>query len=185
MLPTIADGHVTLRPWRTSDAELLHQAMQDADTVRWMAIDLPYTLEDARGFIEGTGPAWEQRKAAHFAIAGADDGLIGYLGALSVEDRMSVVELGYWVAPEARGRGVATRAVQLVVSWALDALRPRRIEIGMLAGNQASRRVAESAGFVLERTEPSEKLLDGQAAEEWIFALPSPANGQNWPSPTG
>lgn len=172
MLPTIQDGHVTLRPWRASDAELLREAMQDPETVRWMAIDLPYTIEDARGFIEGSSSAWERREAAHFLIAGQDDGLIGYLGVLSVEDRMSVVELGYWVAPWARRRGVATRAVRLAIGWAREALEPQRVELGMLAGNDASRRVAESAGFVLQRTEQSDKLLDGQPTEEWIFVLP-------------
>jgi RimJ/RimL family protein N-acetyltransferase len=171
MLPTITDGRVTLRPWRPSDAEGLQRAMQDPETVRWMAIDLPYTIEDARGFIDGTSSAWEQRQAAHFAIAGPDDHPIGYLGVLSVEDRMSVVELGYWVAPPARRQGVATRAVGLAVEWVRDDLKPRRIELGMLSGNEPSRRVAESAGFVFEGGKPSDKIVDGEPVEEWIFVL--------------
>lgn len=175
MLPTITDGQIALRPWRPSDAPNLHRAMQDAETVRWMAIDLPYTLEDARGFIAGTSSAWERSEAAHFVIADDDDVLIGYLGVLSVEDRMSVVELGYWVAPAARRRGVAGRAVRLAVDWVQDNLASRRIELGMLAGNETSRRVAESAGFVFERTKPTDKLLDGQPTEEWIFVLPDEA----------
>lgn len=173
MLPTVTAGPVTLRPWRASDAGDLHRAMQDPETVRWMAIDLPYTLEHARGFIDETALAWERREAAHFVIAGHDDALVGYLGVLSVEDRMRVVELGYWVAPEARGRGVATHALRLAINWIQENLEPRRIELGMLAGNEASRRVAESSGFVFEGTVPSDKLLDGQPAEEWIFVLTS------------
>jgi RimJ/RimL family protein N-acetyltransferase len=172
MLPTITNDRVTLRPWRRSDAGDLQRAMQDSETVRWMAIDLPYTIEDARGFIDGTSSAWEQRQAAHFVIAGPDDRLIGYLGVLSVEDRMSVVELGYWVAPPARRQGVASRAVELAVEWARYDLNARRIELGMMSGNEASRRVAESVGFVFEGTKPSDNLVDGEPVGEWIFVLP-------------
>ncbi len=144
--------------------------MQDPEIVRWMAIDQPYTLEDADGFIAGTGQAWEKRIAAHFVIE-VDGRLAGYLGVLSVEDGMRVVELSYWVVAEARGRGVARAAVALAVGWVRDELAAERIELGMLAGNETSRRVAEANGFTFERTQPSGKLLDGEPADEWVFVL--------------
>lgn len=170
-LPLLGASAVRLRPWRAGDAPDLHRAMQDPEIVRWMAIDLPYTPKHAEGFVAGTDQAWGERSAAHFVIE-ADGRFAGYLGVLSVEDRMRVVELGYWVAAETRGRGVARSAVALAVGWARAALAPERIELGMLAGNEASRRVAEANGFAFERTQPSGKLLDGKPADEWVFVLP-------------
>ena len=56
-------------------------------------------------------------------------------------------ELGYWTAADARGRGVATRAVALVRDWAHTALGLTTIEILPHRDNGASQRVAERAGF--------------------------------------
>ena len=56
-------------------------------------------------------------------------------------------EIGYWVTAEARGRGIATRAVHLLAGWARDELGLTRIEILPHKDNPASRRVAEKAGF--------------------------------------
>lgn len=173
MLPTLEGVDLVLRPWRPGDAEDLCREVQDPLTIRWMAIDLPYTLDHASGFIAGTEEAWEQREAAHLVIADRDDELIGYLGVLSVEDRMRVVEIGYWVSAGQRGRGVATAALRLALDWVEEAIAPERIELGMLAGNEASRAVAEKAGFVFDRAQPSGKLLDGDPVEEWVFALRS------------
>lgn len=173
MLPTLVGVDVTLRPWRPGDAEDLRREVQDPLTVRWMAIDQPYTLERANGFIAGTEKAWEEREAAHFVIADRDDRLIGYLGVLSVEDRMRVVEIGYWVSAGQRGRGVATAASRLALDWVEEAIAPERIELGMLAGNEASRAVAKKAGFVFDRVQPSGKTLDGEPVGEWVFVLGS------------
>ena len=173
MLPTLAHDRFVLRPFRAGDASDLQAHMQDPATVRWMAIDLPYTLEDAAGFIAGTDSAWENRTAAHFAIADPDDRLIGYLGVLSTEEPMRAVEVGYWVSAANRGSGIATAALRLAVDWVKSEIVPDRIELGMLAGNDASRRVAERAGFVYTGSKPSGKLLDGLPTQEWIFELRS------------
>jgi RimJ/RimL family protein N-acetyltransferase len=172
MLPTLTDGTVTLRPWRPSDAADLQREVQDPAVVRWMALDVPYPIEVAEAFIAGTPKAWQERTAAHFVITDDSDHLAGYLGVLSVEDRMRVVEFGYWVAAAHRGRGMATEALRLAVDWVKAELAPERLELGMLDGNAASAAVAESAGFVFDRMEPSDKLLDGEPVEERIYVLP-------------
>ncbi len=172
MLPTLSDGFVTLRPWRASDAPDLQREVQDPEIVRWMALEVPYPVEVAEGFIAGTTKAWEERAGAHFVITDAADSFAGYLGVLSLEDRMRVVEFGYWVAAAHRGRGIATAALRLAVGWAREVLAPERLELGMLDGNDASAAVAEAAGFVFDRLEPRDKLLDGQPVAERIYVLP-------------
>ena len=56
-------------------------------------------------------------------------------------------EIGYWVAADARGRGIATRATRLLADWARDELGLTRIEILPHKDNAPSRRVAEKLGF--------------------------------------
>jgi RimJ/RimL family protein N-acetyltransferase len=57
------------------------------------------------------------------------------------------VELSYWTFPAHRRRGLATRALRLLVEWAVGELGVRHVELHVAADNVASRRVAESAAF--------------------------------------
>jgi RimJ/RimL family protein N-acetyltransferase len=59
-------------------------------------------------------------------------------------------EAGYIVAPRARGRGIAARALRLLTDWALAELDLERVELRITADNVPSIRVAERAGFVRE-----------------------------------
>lgn len=172
-LPTIGGSQIVLRPFRRSDAALLAREVVDPDIVRWLDIELPYTLADGEEFIAGTEAAWRDRSGAHFVIAERRDGpLRGYIGALSVEDQMRVVEVVYWVIAGARGRGLARRSLRLLLDWLPEAIGPERIELGMVDGNEASARVAESCGFVLREVRAGEAILDDEPADERIYEYP-------------
>jgi len=64
-----------------------------------------------------------------------------------------VAELGYLLLPEARGRGVMTRAVQLLVAHCLDELGVNRVQAFVDPRNEPSARVLERAGLTMERLE--------------------------------
>jgi RimJ/RimL family protein N-acetyltransferase len=59
------------------------------------------------------------------------------------------VEIGYWLFRDARGRGVATRAVLAAADWAFSN-GVYRLEAVVRTGNTASERVLERAGFARE-----------------------------------
>jgi RimJ/RimL family protein N-acetyltransferase len=72
--------------------------------------------------------------------------------------------VGYWLAPEARGRGVMTEALRAVVSWAREEHGIRRLVLTTHPDNVASQRVAERAGFVrVGLTEHAPPFRDGTA----------------------
>ena len=64
--------------------------------------------------------------------------------------RFSIGHFGYWVAGEARGRGVATEALRALCRWAVETLDVKRLELMTDPENIASQRVAEKAGFQRE-----------------------------------
>jgi RimJ/RimL family protein N-acetyltransferase len=81
--------------------------------------------------------------------AQGDGALLGAIGFRPFDwDRRSAVA-GYWVASWARGRGVATRALRLGTTWALETIGLVTVELDTMIGNVASERVAEKAGFHL------------------------------------
>jgi len=145
--PPLADEAVLLRVPREDDATAIAAACADPEVARWIPVPVPYTLADARAFLELAALGWADGDHATFVIEDRSTGLLaGMLGLDpgAVPGRASV---GYWLAPGDRGRGLATRAVRLVAGWAFADPRLERLELMTLVGNDASGRVALRAGF--------------------------------------
>jgi RimJ/RimL family protein N-acetyltransferase len=142
-------GAIVLRPWRLEDLDALVLALQDPEIPRWTRVPEPYTEEDGRGFLESTARGWADETGASFAIAGTtDERLLGSIGVRFHEQ--GAASVGYWVAREARNRGVATDAVLLVAGWVLLDVGVERLELAADPANVSSQRVAEKAGFQRE-----------------------------------
>jgi RimJ/RimL family protein N-acetyltransferase len=87
-------------------------------------------------------------------------------------------EIGYWVAREARGRGVASGAVVLLGAWLFESLQLARLQIHTETENLASQRVAERAGFTREGVLRSYELIKGRPIDVVMFsALPGDLAG--------
>ena len=82
-----------------------------------------------------------------------------------------VAEVGYWVAKEARGRGVATRALILVAGWVFENSEVGRFQLRADTENVASRRVAEKAGFVREGVMRAALVLKGERRDVVMYSL--------------
>jgi len=80
-------------------------------------------------------------------------------------------EVGYWVKREARGRGVATRALELVARWALVEKGLGRFQLRADVANGPSQRVAEKAGFVREGVLRSALAFKGERRDVVMYSL--------------
>jgi RimJ/RimL family protein N-acetyltransferase len=141
------DGVITLRPWRDEDAETLVDALDgDPEIERWLdQLPQPYTLAHALAYIAGEST----REEESFAIVDAATGrVLGSIGVGVPYDGVS--EIGYWLRADARGRGVATRALVLASRWAIEERGAARVQLRADPENVASCRVAEKAGFTRE-----------------------------------
>lgn len=75
------------------------------------------------------------------------DACRGQIYVHHVEWENSRAELGVWVAPQARGRGLASGALALVASWLLRAGHLERVQIRTQTDNEGMIRCARAAGF--------------------------------------
>ena len=169
VLPNLVGNGVVLRGWEIEDAPDLHREIQDPEIVRWLNIGLPYTVDDAETFISSSVGQWESREAAHFAITDPSGGFVGYVGVLAVDKGMGVVEVVYWIGSSHRGKGLAGRALRVLIPWIVETIRPERIELGLLEGNSASASTAESAGFVLRESRDISDDASGEPLRELIY----------------
>ena len=148
--PPLADEVVALRPWRADDAPAVAAVIDgDPEIASWLdQVPQPYGLDEAHAYIAACRRGWEEGTGASFAVLdAADERVLGSLGIRLADLPAGVAEAGYWVVREARGRGVATRALRLAARWILGQEGLERLQLRADALNVPSQRVAEKAGF--------------------------------------
>ncbi|MBP2403187.1 GNAT family N-acetyltransferase [Streptomyces syringium] len=167
---------LVLRPFSPADREAVHAACQDPDIPRYTSVPSPYTVDDARVFIEETAPdGWRDDSMYTFGLfTREDDRLVGSmglvrLGQLRTPERQA--ELGYWTAKEQRGRGYTAEAAREVIRWAFEELGVERLEWYAEAGNEGSRGVALKTGFTMEGTMRSKIVHNGTRRDAWVGSL--------------
>lgn len=91
------------------------------------------------------------------------------------------LELGYIVARDAQGRGIATEILRLLTRWAFDEVEAQRAYLIIDVENPASARVAERCGYRLEGVMRSIHVKQGQRADVGLWSRlpgdPSPLEG--------
>jgi [ribosomal protein S5]-alanine N-acetyltransferase len=150
--PPLAAGGIVLRTLEPRDVPWVTAACSDRELSRYVpGIPYPYAEADARAFIERSASAWAEGSAATFVISNVPDGAgMGTVALHLAAGDTGLAQVGYWLTREARGRGAATIAVQLVARWAFAAVGIDRLSLQTAPENVASQRVAERAGFTRE-----------------------------------
>jgi RimJ/RimL family protein N-acetyltransferase len=87
-----------------------------------------------------------------------------------LDSERGIVEIGYFVLPEARGRGFATTIARLLAEHAFT-LGLERVAAYVNVGNTASERVVERAGFTREGVVRSMPKPDGRRIDKTLFSL--------------
>jgi ribosomal-protein-alanine N-acetyltransferase len=164
----LRDGDLELRPFTLDDVPAIVEACNDPEIQHWIPmIPRPYSEEDARAFVQGEVSGIGQHQ---FAIA--ENGfLVGSIG-LGISEFSRNGHIGYWCAPQARGRGLITRALRLISKHGFEDLRLERLELITDPDNHASQRVAEKVGFQREGVLRSHLLHpDGRRRDSVMFSL--------------
>jgi len=149
--PTVRiDDELALRPWRLSDAPAVLAAFGDADIVRWHTRRMS-TLDQAEEWIESAQNAWTKEQSSGWAIIDVSNESVLGRCALHTQLEYGNAEIGYWILPQARRRGVAARAAVAAARWG-HGFGLHRIELEHSTLNPASCAVANRAGFTVEGT---------------------------------
>jgi len=104
-----------------------------------------------RSWIRGYEDGWRGGTRAGFVVrAVGDGGFLGFASMFRLDLPAREAEIGYAIAPSARGRGVAGRALALLTRWGIDDLGLERLELRIAVTNPASERVAVRGGYLRE-----------------------------------
>jgi ribosomal-protein-serine acetyltransferase len=141
-------------------------AMQE--WITW--IDATYTVGDVRRSAQFSQAQFEQLLGFDYSIR-HDGAIAGGIGLYHLDWASRHAQIGYWLAPPARGLGLVTRATSAVTTHAFESLSLHRLEIRCVVENQKSRAVAERLGYELEGTLRESYLLHGTFRDLALYAM--------------
>ena len=159
-----------VRPQDAADviAAVAANADQLRDWIPWA--DVP---EARRAKAEGAEADWEADRAYVYALRETPLGpVIGGLGAYR-RVGPGAIELGYWLASEHVGRGLASAATAALASVVSALLDIERVELHIDEANARSVAVARRLGFRLARTDAYEPRTAAETGrlQIWVRAV--------------
>jgi RimJ/RimL family protein N-acetyltransferase len=166
-----ADDLVALVPLDRTHLDALEDLGGDPLVQRFTRIPDPWGRAEAEWWLGLYERGWVDGSRAGFAVVEAATGaFVGMIGFVTLRLEAAEAEVGYIVAPEARGRGIAVRALTLVTEWGFTQLGLARIELRAELENPASLRVAERCGYVREGVLRRVHLKGGKRGDMAIYA---------------
>ncbi|SFR95365.1 Protein N-acetyltransferase, RimJ/RimL family [Microbacterium sp. cf046] len=143
-------ARLTLSVPTEADVDAIFEACQDAGIQRYTTVPSPYERRHAEGFIPFARSRWSDGVEATWALRDGDT-LAGMIGLHGITLGGSG-EIGYWMSPPSRRRGLLTEAARAVIDWGFsyEGAALQRIEWRAVVGNVGSARVARGLGFRYE-----------------------------------
>ena len=155
-----------------ADIDRITALCQDPDIQRRTTVPSPYSRADAEAFVhDAVGAGW-QRGSPTWAIRHRDDDDLRLVGMIDLHGaEHGRAEIGFWLAPTARGAGIMHRAVGLVLDAGFDRLGLEVVQWRADLGNWPSWRVVWRHGFRKEGTVRGLGLSKGRHVDQWIGTL--------------
>jgi ribosomal-protein-serine acetyltransferase len=167
------DADLRLVPRHAGDAPELF-ALVDAHLREWLGwVDAMRNVHDMRRYAQYAEAQFDSRAGFDFAIR-TSRGAVGAIGLHALDWSNRCAQIGYWLAPEARGCGTMTRACAGLVAHAFREFALHRLEIRCAVDNRRSRAVPERLGFPLEGKLAGAHVLHGIFRDIALYAITAP-----------
>lgn len=170
MLPNVIETErLRLRPITLEDVEDILAFATNSEWARYLPVPQPYSRRDAEEFVASQllidrekNPSWV------LALNGV---VIGGIN-LRLDSENHACEVGYSVAREHWGKGLATEAARAVIDAAFQSL-PDLNKVRAMADlrNVASQRVMEKVGMTREGVLRQNRLFRGEYVDEVWYGL--------------
>jgi RimJ/RimL family protein N-acetyltransferase len=148
----LGDGRVELRLAAERDIpEILIAFQDDPELHRRLGLERPPSGAQLGSRSEQAEAEREAGEHVELTILEPGSDLCrGRVSAQRFEWKHLRAEVGIWLAPQVRGRGLGRRALRLAAGWLFSACGLERVEVQTEPGNETMLRTARAAGFVRE-----------------------------------
>jgi RimJ/RimL family protein N-acetyltransferase len=159
-----------VRSWNWQDRDSLVRHANNRNV--WINLrdrfPYPYTLSDARNWLN---IVVDLRPETNFAIEVQDEAAGGIGFEIQADVGYRSAEIGYWLAQEFWGRGIATESLAAVSQYAFASFNLCRLYAHVFEWNVASARVLEKAGYVFEGRLKKSVTKDGKTIDQLLYAM--------------
>jgi ribosomal-protein-serine acetyltransferase len=172
-MPLTEYGTLTLRPIEQKhDQALFAIVKRDREYLRtWQNWpDVLQTQEDMRFYVQTS--LFKSKNQQGFDMVIQYHGqVVGKIGLVYINRAENYGEIGYWIAQNAQGRGLMTRAVWLLTGYCICTLNIPNMYIRCAAGNLKSRAIPERLGFKNMGVQPQQVVIHGQAQDDMLYIM--------------
>ena len=184
-VPTLKSGSLTMRPMRPSDAEDIYRAVQDPEIPKFTTLPADYPIDLAIEFANTRAAAsFVNKTELVFVIEDSrlatatypySNGFAGVMSLHTIDIPNHRAEIGYWLAKEARGHGICTKAAELITEYGLMTIGFKRIDGIVDVRNEPSKAALLKAGYEFEGIMKSYVTRrDGSQLDMALFAATKP-----------
>jgi [ribosomal protein S5]-alanine N-acetyltransferase len=168
----VAHGPVILRRFSLDDVPMLRELSADPYVPLIGTLPPNASPREARDYIARQHDRLAQGIGYSFAIAEAGSGrAVGGIGLWLRELAYGRATAGYFIAPSARGRGLASAALLALTSFAWSIPELHRVELYIESWNLGSVKTAERAGYEREGLLRSHQEIGGRRRDMLLYAI--------------
>jgi len=164
-----------LRNFRDGDIKDVVEGINNLDVSRWLlVVPYPYTKKDASWWISESRKKVNDKTGYSFAVElKSEKKVIGGMSLKKVDKFQGIATLGYWLNENYWRMGLGSEALDVVLKFAFNKLKLRRVEAEVFVGNSSSGKLLEKFGAKKEglKRKAARIKADGKIKDEIIYGL--------------
>jgi RimJ/RimL family protein N-acetyltransferase len=161
---------VRLEPLSEAHLGAVAAMLSDPDVLRFTRVPDPTPADFPQQWLAAYEAGRRDGTREAFAALDGDGRFVGLALAFGIDRAEAEAELGYIVAPEARGRGLGTAILRALTDWAFAETGVQRLQLFVDVENPASLRVAERSGYVREGVMRSVHVKNGRRIDAVVLS---------------
>ncbi|MFI8852666.1 GNAT family N-acetyltransferase [Streptomyces sp. NPDC053499] len=174
---SLGDDGAELRPLEPWQAEEFLAHIERGREFIGAHVGLPDANKDlasARAFLQSYAEKAAADTGRIYGIWTADGKLVGGVLFRTMDVPQGTAEAGCWLEPAAVGKGLVTRAVRVIIDWAIEERGIHRVEWHVSTANEPSIAVARRLGMRKDGVLRESFLYRGSRADMEVWSILAP-----------
>jgi len=137
----------------------------------WLTwVDNLKSPEDFKTFVQNASQ--QNNHGSHYSCVILEhEQVIGRIGLYGIDSLNKIASIGYWVGEQWEGKGIVSKACEVILRHGFDTKQLNRIEIHCATGNSKSLSIPKRLGFQREGILRQAELLNGQFVDHYCYSM--------------